>query len=310
MANQKSKTFCVHKLELTVMEIRQLEYFVYVADEHNFTRAAARAHVAQPGVSAQIRRLERELGEPLFDRSRRTVCLTDAGEALLPFARAALDAVSDGRLAVEEIRGLVRGRVRTGMMAALPSVDIAALLADFRDRYPAIQLTLVEASSSSLLDRLLAGDLDSAIVGLPHKPPPGISSHPIHLEQLVLATSHDDPLAARASVALDALRSRPFISLPHGSGLRAFLQEACRNAGFEPEISIEASDPQLLVQLTARGLGVSLLPRSLADAHADLVHSLPTRPRLNGRIALAWKTNGPHSPASRQFIRHARETLS
>lgn len=291
------------------MELRQLEYFVYVADEQNFTRAAERARVAQPGVSAQIRRLERELGEPLFDRSQRKIRITTAGEALLPFARAALDAVSDARLAVEEIRGLVRGRVRVGMMAALPSIDIARLLGDFRDRYPSIQLTLVEASSTNLLDRLLAGEIDGAIVGLPHKPPPGINHHPIHTEQLVFATSHEDPLATRSSVRLDALRDRPIISLPPGSGLRAFLEEACRDAGFEPQISIEASDPQLLVHLTARGLGVSLLPRSLAEAHSDQVHTLTTRPRLNGRIALAWKAESPQSPASRQFLQHARQAL-
>src|SRR6185503_5280934 len=100
-----------HHLESPVMELRQLEYFVAVAEEASFTRGAARVHVAQPGVSAQIRRLEQELGEMLLDRSGRTVTLTEVGEALLPHARAALSSVDGARLAVDELAGLTRGRV-------------------------------------------------------------------------------------------------------------------------------------------------------------------------------------------------------
>ena len=107
------------------MELRQLEYFVAVAEEANFTRAAERIHVAQPAVSAQIQRLERELGQPLLDRSRRTVRLTGAGEAALPYARAALAAVADIHVAVEELTQLVRGTVTIGTVTS-HSVDIAA----------------------------------------------------------------------------------------------------------------------------------------------------------------------------------------
>lgn len=293
------------------MELRQLEYFVYVAEEGSFTRAAAKAHVAQPGVSAQIQRLEREVGEALFDRTHRSVRLTDAGSALLPYARTALDAVDAGRLAVDELRGLVRGQVRVGMMAALPSLDVVNLLASFRDHFPAVSVTVTEASSRQLLKQLLGGDLDAAIVGLPEQPPTAIQVHPICVEPLVVACRHGGPLATERSITLDELRERTFISLPQGSGLRAFLLEACLRAGFEPEITIEVSDPQLLVALTARGLGLSLLPRSVAVAHPDQLHVLNvTQPRLEGRIALAWRAAGPRGPAARQFLRHAKRTLA
>jgi DNA-binding transcriptional LysR family regulator len=105
------------------MELRQLEYFVTVADEQNFTRAAERLHVAQPGISAQIRQLERELGQPLLDRAGRVTTLTEAGKAVLPFARAALDAVAGAREAVDELAGLLRGHVSVGMV-----VQCAALV--------------------------------------------------------------------------------------------------------------------------------------------------------------------------------------
>src|SRR4051794_16846906 len=125
------------------MELRQLEYFVTVAEEASFTKAAARLHVAQPGVSAQIRQLERELGQPLLDRSGRAVRLTDVGAAVLPHARAALGAVASARLTVDELTGLLRGRVSVGMLTAC-ALGVPDMLADFHERHPAVEITLSE----------------------------------------------------------------------------------------------------------------------------------------------------------------------
>src|SRR3954468_2339988 len=128
------------------MELRQLEYFVTVVEEAGFTRAAARLHVAQPGVSAQIRRLERELGEDLLDRSGRTVRLTEVGAAVLPYARAALSAVSGARAAVAELTGLVRGHVTVGMVTSMSThaIDLPGLLAEFHRHHPEVGITLSE----------------------------------------------------------------------------------------------------------------------------------------------------------------------
>src|SRR5947199_10277402 len=123
------------------MELRQLGYLVAVAEEANFTRAAERIHVAQPAVSAQIQRLEREVGQRLLDRSRRTVRLTAAGEAVLPHAKAALAAVADMQVAVEELTQLVRGTVRLGTVTS-HSVDVPSLLADFHADHPNVEITL------------------------------------------------------------------------------------------------------------------------------------------------------------------------
>src|SRR4051812_25698988 len=132
------------------MELRQLEYFVAVVDEANFTRAAERLHVAQPGVSAQIRRLEAELGQELLDRSGRTVKLTDVGAAVLPHARDAVAAARSVREAVDALTGLVHGRVTLGMVWS-PGTDVAALLAGFHERHPGVEITLKEAASGDLV---------------------------------------------------------------------------------------------------------------------------------------------------------------
>ncbi len=249
------------------MELRQLEYFVAVVDEGTFTTAAAKVHVAQPGVSAQIRRLEREFGQALLDRSGRTVRLTAVGAAVLPYARDALDAVAGARLAVDELTGLMRGRVAVGMVTSCASVDLPNLLAGFHHSHPAVEITLSEANSDRLIDALHDGRLDLALVGLAATPPADIATQVVADEPLVAAVSHNDPLAARTTITLDALQERALISLPRGTGLRSCLDDACAAAGVHPHIAFEASNPDVLAHLTAQGLGVAILPASIANAH-------------------------------------------
>jgi DNA-binding transcriptional LysR family regulator len=292
------------------MELRQLEYFVAVSEEAGFTRAAARLHVTQPGVSAQVRQLERELGQTLLDRSGRTVRLTEVGAAVLPYARAALDAVAGARLAVEELTGLVRGHVDVGMVGSISSLDVPGLLADFHQDHPAVEISLTEANSDRLVEALQGGRLDVAFVALRAAPPPGIEIQVVADEPLVVAVSRTDALAARTTITLEAIRERALITLPPGSGLRSHIDDACAAAGFQPRIAFEASDPQVLARLAGRGLGVAILPRSVARAHPSELHVMAlTRPRLRGRIALAWKAQGPVSPAARALIGHARVAL-
>jgi DNA-binding transcriptional LysR family regulator len=300
----------IYLLESFVMELRQFEYFLAVAEEANFTRAAAKLHVAQPGVSAQIRRLERELGQELLDRSGRVVRLTEVGAAVLPYARAALAAVAGARLAVDELAGLVRGRVAVGMVTSCSSVDLPGLLADFHQDHPAVEITLSEANSDRLVEALQDGRLDAAFVGLATAPPPGIETHVVANEPLVAAVGHHDPLAARKTITLEAIQEHALISLPRGTGLRSCIDDACAAAGFRPRIAFEASDPHVLAQLAARGLGLAILPESTANAHRTGLHAIAvTRPRLRGRIELAWRAEGPTSPAARALIGHARNAL-
>ena len=293
------------------MELRQLEYLVAVAEEASFTRAAERLHVAQPGVSAQVRRLEAELGEALLDRSARTVRPTEVGAAVLPHARAALDAVAAVRLAVDEHTGLVRGQVAVGIVSAGAAPFLPDLLARFHRAHPAVRITLTEATAERLAAGLVAGELDIAVIAAVGPLPEGLATQVVLDEALVAAVAHDHPLAGRAAIALADLQEHALISLPAGTGLRAGLDAAWARAGLRPQIALEASDPPMLAELAARGLGVAIVPESITTARPAELHAIAiTGPALRGRIELAWRAEGPSSPAARALIGDARAILA
>ncbi|GAB2945148.1 LysR substrate-binding domain-containing protein [Micromonospora polyrhachis] len=291
------------------MELRQLEYFVTVAETGNFTRTAEQLHVAQPGVSAQIRRLERELGQELLDRSGRVVRVTEVGMAVLPYARAALAAVDGVRLAVDELAGLVRGHVSIGMVTS-HNVDLPGLLARFHEAHPAVEVTLAEANTDQLVEDLRAGSLDTAIISVGGGIPAGLAIQVVDDQPIVAAVSHDHELAVHQVISIDTLRGRLMISMPRGTGLRARLEEACATAGFTPRIAFEASSPEFLAQLAARGLGVAILPRAFVEARSEHLRPVTIgRPSIRGRLVFAWRADGPPSPAGRALVRHARQLL-
>lgn len=293
-----------------LMELRQLAYLVAVAEEGSFTRAAARVHVAQPGVSAQLRRLERELGQTLLDRSGRQVTPTEIGAAVLPHARAALGAVDGVRAVVQELSELIRGRVRVGMVAAAGAFGIADLLAGFHAAHPGVEIGLLQDESAQLLHRLNDGSLDLALIGVSGPELVGIERQVIVDDRLMAGVHHEHPLAAHRQVALRMLVREPLICVPRGTGMRSALQEGCASLGVEPQIAFEAADPVVLAQLAARRLGLAILPESAAGIEPSLRMLAITRPSLRSRVELAWRADGPQSPmapAARALIAAARE---
>jgi DNA-binding transcriptional LysR family regulator len=215
------------------------------------------------------------------------------------------------RLAVDELAGLLRGHVVVGMVTScLSLVDLPKLLADFHRHHPAVEITLSEGNSDHLFDALHAGRLDMAVVGRVGRPRPEIATHVAADEPLVAAVGQGHPLATKASITFTALRDHPLISLPEGTGLRACIDDACAKAGFRPRIAIEASDPHVLARFAVRGFGVAILPESIANGYRELHVIAITRPRLHARLDLAWKADGPASPAARALIAHTRSALS
>jgi DNA-binding transcriptional LysR family regulator len=290
------------------MELHQLEYFVAVAEESSFTRAAARVHVAQPGVSAQVRRLEAELGQQLLDRSGRSVRLTEVGRAMLPFARAALDAVANARLTVDQLAGLVHGQVTVGMVSGCALPVLAELLAAFHDRHPGVTITLTEDGSDRLTEMLGTGQLDLALIGTAGAVAPGLETVVIADDALTAAVGRSHPLAASATVGLAALRDQPLISLPRGTGVRAAFDAACAEAGFTPRIVLEASALPMVAHLAGTGLGVAIMPESV-PLPGNLAMARIASPQVRSRLELAWNPAAAASPAARALIEHAQGFL-
>jgi DNA-binding transcriptional LysR family regulator len=287
-----------------LMELRQFAYVVAVAEEGSFTRAAAREHVAQPGVSAQVRRLERELGQPLFDRGPGPVTLTAAGESVLPLARAALAAAAGVRVAVDELAGLVRGRVAVGVVPSV-SARLADVLAAFHADHPDVEITLVEDTSDALLAAVLAGRLDLALGGVAGVGPAGLETATVTDEHLVAAVRADHRLGGRHAVGVRGLRNEPLIALPRGTGGRTALERGFAAAGLAPRVAFEAGDPRVLMDFARRGLGVAIVPASAPEG----LHAVEIRPRLRSRLDLAWRSGPLVAPAARELVVRMRSAL-
>jgi len=291
------------------MDIQQLAYVVAIAEERSFTRAAARLEVAQPGVSAQIRRLEQELGEALFDRSDRHIRLTAAGDALLPFARAALEAVEMGRQAVASLHGLESGQVTVGMVpsASFHDVDLPRLLSEFRTAHSGVSISLIEARADQLLELLNAGRIDLAFTAIAGTLPEVFDGIVVNDDRLGAAVGQRHPWAQKRAIAMHELCDATLVCLPRGAGIRKLLDDACSAAGFTAQVALEASDPSVVAQLAAAGLGVAVLPESIIRAFPRALHGLAlTDIELRGQVVLAWRANGSQSPAARALIALAR----
>jgi DNA-binding transcriptional LysR family regulator len=283
------------------MELRQLEYFVAVAEECHFTRAAGRLLVAQSGLSASIRLLERELGAALFLRSTRSVQLTAAGQALLVEARRALSATDAARDAVAAVQGLVRGTLSVGSLQCLHVVHLPAVLARFATAYPGLEIHLRQGGSNELTEQVRTGRLDVAFVSRPSRCPDSLTVELLGAEPLVLACGPDHPFAARTDVDPVELREERFIDFQPDWGTRDLADQVLAAAGVDRRVALEVTDVHSLLDLVSFGLGVALVPQSFA-AKTDRARFVP----LTGTVP-PWETvtvaADPTSPAAAALLR-------
>jgi DNA-binding transcriptional LysR family regulator len=286
------------------MELRHFEYFVAVAEELSFTRASRRLHVVQSGVSSAIQSLERELGAALFDRDRHRVALTDAGQALLPEARATLAAAQAAREAVSEARGGLRGTVTVGTMQSTGPLDLPGLLGRFHATHPlvAVRLRLASAGSAGLARDVIAGALDLALVALPGQPPAGLALRALSAEPLLIVCPPAHPLASRPAATLGELADEPFIDFHPGWGNRAVVDRAFAAAGLERQVTFETADFAAAAGLVRHGLGIAFLPASAAAAWPDLPALEVAGPPLIWRISVATPAHRRMPAAARAFL--------
>ncbi len=273
------------------MELRHLRYFLAVAEQGNFTRAAARVGIAQPPLSQQIRALEEELGTPLFRRTHQGAELTEAGQAFLHDVRRVLADVDAATDAVQRVARGERGRLRVGFTASAAfNPVVPTLIRNFRRAWPEVTLVLLETNTAGLLKQLLEGKTDAAFVRPSRSTPDALSLLHFPDEPMKIAVPAAHPLARKTRLPLSALAGEPFILFPRsfGSSLYDEISDACHRAGFTLQISQEAPQMSSIVNLVAAELGVSVVPQAMTQVQLPGVRYLDiegTAPRA--RLALA-----------------------
>ena len=281
---------------------------VSVAEERRFTRAAAKLHVAQPSVSSAIAALEQELGAALFHRYRSEVALTGAGEVFLPWARQVLADCEAGTAAVRDLLGLQRGRLALGSTPSLTTNLLPPVLAAFHASHPGLDLTLHEAGSQDLVDRLERGEMDVAVVILPVNRP-WVQTTEIKREELVLAVNRTHPYAARKSIRVVDLEHIALVMFKDGYDLRETTLDACRQAGFAPTLVMQGLEMDGALALAGAGVGAAVVPESVVDVDGPLVAVRFRNSALRRTIGLASRRDRPFSPAAQAFVAALHEHL-
>jgi DNA-binding transcriptional LysR family regulator len=272
------------------VELRHLRYFVAVAEELHFGRAAARLHLAQPPLSQQIRKLEELLGYPLFTRTSRSVRLTTAGEALLQRARRTLRNVQRD---LDETRSIGRGDVGSlhiGFISSAMLSTLPGIFRSYREAYPRVRLHLHESFTALVMEGLENGTLDAGILR-DGDPIEGVQVATILSEPFVAVLPANHPCAKQKSISPAVLRGEPFIYYPRTAGARAYEKPltVCEQHGFRPQIVQEASHWLTIMRLIAAGLGVSIAPACVRHIASPEVVCLPLRgAKAVSHLELAW----------------------
>jgi DNA-binding transcriptional LysR family regulator len=276
------------------VQLNQLAVAVAVAEEENFTRAAARLHLAQPSLSRQIRLLERELGVQLFNRGpgQGLVTLTADGEALLPFIRRVLADVAATGAEARALTGMARGRLSIGATPSLITRVLAPALVDFQASHPGIDLLVVEAGSHQLVPQLASGEVDLALVVQPVTDPL-VATTPLFHDPLVLAVAPEHPLAARRRVRVADLDGLSLVMFREGYDLRSVTLDACRDAGVSPHLVSQGGEMDGVLAFVAAGLGAAVVPAIAMPSDGSLIAVPFTRPGLSRTVALAHRNDRP-----------------
>ncbi|SJM70733.1 LysR family transcriptional regulator [Gulosibacter sp. 10] len=299
------------------MNLEQLAGFAEVARTGHFTRAAERLHLAQPSLSRQIATLEQELGVDLFHRARGNVTLTAAGERLLPLAKRMLADAATARSEMAELAGLKRGRVRLGATPTLCTSLVTEVLVEFQARHPGIDIEMLERGSRSLIEALVEGSLDLAIIVTSVSSGTAravIEREPVLSERLVVVSSavREDPFGG-GPVGLAELAGVPQVLFPKNYDLRAAVDLAFRERGLEPRIAVEGVEMDAALRFAERGIGVAVVPAMVTVGRPLLRVTPLADERLTRTVSVARRTDmtPTHSgSAMRALIREVAERFT
>ena len=289
------------------MEFRPLRAFVEVVRQGGFSQAAKVVFATQSTISKAVKQLEDEVGVPLLDRIGHRSVMTPAGEAVYRRGVKLLADRDDLLAELDEIRGLKRGVLRLGLPPVGSSTLFAPLFAVYRQRYPGIEVRLVEHGSAQLEERLRAGDIDFA--GALLSTSEEFDWEPVREEPLVALLPSSHPLCERSSIALKDIRELPFILFDPSFALHRMILDACGKAGIAPNIAAQSSQIDFMVELVSAGMGVAFLPRMIAAQRAQsrVRHVLLDDPGLVWVMAMAWRRGAYLSGAAKAWLDLVRE---
>lgn len=294
------------------MEIRQLHYVIAIAKEKNFSRAAQKLHIAQPSLSQQLAKLERELNVQLVRRTTNFVELTHAGEVFVQKAQDILDRMEQLKQEIDDLSNMRKGKLIIGSLPMTGSHVLPLVLPVFAKQYPEIEITLVEDTSSRLEQLTLHGQTDLSLLSLPvhHQ----LNWEPIIEEEIYLAVPPHHLLATlNRRVDIRELELEPFIVLKKGQGFRQMMIELCEQHGFSPKIVFESSNIETVQSLVAAGMGIAFVPKMVtrakwsehAPVYVPLAHPVPSR-----MLVIASQSGRYISRAAKAFIETMKTTLA
>ncbi|MFD0713633.1 LysR family transcriptional regulator [Paenibacillus sp. GCM10027626] len=294
------------------MEFRQLQYVIQIAKEKNFSRAAEKLHIAQPSLSQQLSKLEKEIGVLLFRRTTNSVELTHAGNVFVQKAQTIIDSIEQLKQELDDLAHMRKGKLVVGSLPMTGSHVLPLVLPVFGRRYPEIEIVLVEDSSSRLEQLTASGQTDLSLLSLPLTDPT-LTWEPIIEEEICLAVPPTHALADRIdAIHISELQAEPFIVLKKGQGFRQIAFELCSKHGFEPRIVFESGNIETVQSLVAAGMGIAFVPKMVtrakwsefAPVYLPLAEPAPSR-----TLVIASKQGRYLSKAAEAFIATMKTTL-
>ena len=291
------------------MELRHLRTIEAVARHRSFTKAGEELYLAQSAISQQIRRLERELGLEVFRRTSRSVELTAEGRVILGYAQRVLAEVDGLHSELEELTGLLRGQLRIGGIYPTGPYDLFSMLADFRAAHPEVAVHMVEDTQDDVIAALRADELDCAFTALdPDTLGNEFAATLLWEDELIVALSAGHPLCADRCVTFEQLTAQDVIAYRENSALRRRLERTMADRGLEPRNAFVCTEMAAVRTLASKGLGVAVMPRSIAEQPGPPIEVRPIGPeRLTWPIALIWRAARRQTPAGKAFLKVALE---
>jgi DNA-binding transcriptional LysR family regulator len=290
------------------MEMHQLRYFVAVARIGTFSRAAAECHVAQPSLSQQVQKLESEVGERLFERTRRRAILTPAGALFLPHALSILETAEQGCQEIREMSGEVRGKILLGALPTIAPYFLPEIIRLFQEKYRGVELIFNEETTLQLLRGLEENELDLALIS-DSTPNPRIRIENLFSEELLLCLPAGHALVHQRVVVAADLQQEKFILMQEGHCLGAQAQRFCQTKGLRPQITCRSAQIATVLAMVQAGLGISLIPEMARQQGPDagvVYRSLDgTRPRRT--LALAMSRQRKSSRCVLEFSKFIRD---